>query len=82
MFDFLGKISYGIYMYHLMIIPCVLIIIQKFVTPNSNYFLFNVLLYTFTIITTLLVSWLSYNFFESRFINLKDKFTIIHSGKK
>lgn len=81
-FDFLGKISYGIYMYHLMIIPCVLIIIQKFVTPNSNYFLFNVLLYTFTIITTLLVSWLSYNFFESRFINLKDKFTIIHSGKK
>lgn len=82
LFDFLGKISYGIYMYHLMIIPCVLIIIQKFVTPNSNYFLFNVLLYTFTIITTLLVSWLSYNFFESRFINLKDKFTIIHSGKK
>jgi peptidoglycan/LPS O-acetylase OafA/YrhL len=81
-FDWLGKISYGIYMYHLIIIPIIIVVLSKVISPTDNIFVFNFLLYSFTILITILVSWLSYQFFESKFINLKSKFAIIHSGKK
>jgi len=81
-FDWLGKISYGIYMYHLMIIPIVIVILTNVISPTDNIIVFNFLLYSLTIFITIFVSWLSYQFFESKFIDLKSKFAIIHSGKK
>lgn len=81
LFDFLGKISYGIYMYHFMVLPIVIVLLTKLIQPAGNLFLFNILLYLFSILFTVGIAWLSYNFFELRFIKLKNKFTIIHSGK-
>jgi peptidoglycan/LPS O-acetylase OafA/YrhL len=73
-FDFLGRISFGIYIFHPLIIYCL-----KHFLPQLNMtrgwelatFFFGVLFLTIGI------SWLSYEFFEKRFLKLKDRFTVI-----
>ena len=72
--NYLGKISYGIYMYH-----CIVIII---VLKSLIYFglLNNGLIYALVILLTILVSSLSYRFFEEPFIKLKSRFSKILSG--
>jgi len=64
-FEYLGKISYGIYMYHLfpMVFFCNLI-------PNANAYLVFVL----DIAITIGLASLSYKYFEGYFLKLKHKF--------
>jgi peptidoglycan/LPS O-acetylase OafA/YrhL len=66
--NFLGKISYGIYMYHMMCIGIAFAIARAITT---NVVLQNILLYLLTIGLTVLVSWLSFDYFESLFLRLK-----------
>ena len=79
LFNYLGKISYGLYMYHFMVIPfCVYLYIKYF---HCNSFLIeNLLLYSSIILITILISGLSYQFFEQQFIKFKSKFSPIKSG--
>lgn len=67
-FSYLGKISYGIYMFHSFVIFLILPFANKVFKFESDLFLY-VMCYTFTI----LFSVLSYEFFELRFIKLKNK---------
>ena len=62
---FLGKISYGIYLYHFML-PEYLHLIFKFNFPLEWNILFN-------FVILVLLSWLSYLIIEMRFLNWKDK---------
>jgi peptidoglycan/LPS O-acetylase OafA/YrhL len=78
-FDFLGKISYGLYMYHFMIIPIILFFIHKLNLTTNDYFL-NFIIYLSVIIVTILISALSFYIFENKFIKLKSKFSPIKSG--
>ena len=78
-FNYLGGISYGIYMYHFMIIPTVLFFCKNYLTLNSEL-LANVFIYTLSILITILISGLSYHFFEYPFIALKAKYSPIKSG--
>lgn len=73
-FHYFGKISYGIYMYHNVII---MIIIQQFMIPygNGNLYLY-LLIY---LSSTLLVSVISYECIERPFLRLKSTFEIIHT---
>jgi peptidoglycan/LPS O-acetylase OafA/YrhL len=68
--NFLGKISYGIYMYHMMCIGIAFAIVRAITT---NAVLQNILLYLLTIGLTVLVSWLSFDYFESLFLRLKPR---------
>jgi peptidoglycan/LPS O-acetylase OafA/YrhL len=79
--DYLGKISYGIYMYHLICIA--------FVFHTLDYWLkfplrleawHTMLLYALSIPLTIGVSALSYHFLESPFIRKKRTFTTVISG--
>jgi peptidoglycan/LPS O-acetylase OafA/YrhL len=70
-FNYLGKISYGIYMYHMMIIPIVIVILNRWLLESWVY---NILVYTLSIGMTIVISALSYEYFESKFIALKHKF--------
>lgn len=74
--DFLGKISFGIYVYH----PLVIFAAAK----AKHYFLpeANLGLWIFPIIVgaTILVSYLSYQFFEKRFLKIKDRYAIVRSS--
>jgi len=74
--DFIGKISYGIYIIH----PLIIFLAQKKFGKFQESTLLNYLfLYSLIIGFTILVSYISYNFFEKRFIILKRKFAKIKS---
>ncbi len=79
LFNYLGKISYGIYMYHFMIIPVVLSMIKSNYHMGSEMAI-NVLIYSAVIIITICISGISYHFIERPFINLKSKYSPIKSG--
>ncbi len=69
--NYLGKISYGIYMYHLIAIYLTLNILSLLhITHNSIYF--NISLYVIAISITILLASLSYEALEKRILRLKD----------
>ena len=78
-FRFLGNISYGMYMYHMIIANG---FIYLGITLGFDSFSFNISVYTFTLFFTILVSHYSYVVLEKRFLKLKSKFSVIHSGLK
>jgi peptidoglycan/LPS O-acetylase OafA/YrhL len=74
--NFIGKISYGIYVIHPLIIFLTLQTIGSFATSAIlNYFFIYVIICSATILT----SYLSYEYFEKRFLGLKDRFAKIKS---
>jgi len=70
--QYIGKISYGIYLYH-MPIPFLLVIILSKIGFNVNainaYLLFMV-----NIFITIFIAHISYNYFETPFVKLKNRF--------
>jgi peptidoglycan/LPS O-acetylase OafA/YrhL len=75
--EYLGKISYGVYMYHIIVIVAVMKVLARFGLLN------NLLIYPLAILFTIAVSSLSYELFEKRFIKMKrrisDKRTAVAS---
>ncbi len=68
--SFLGKISFGIYMYHWIIIMLTL----KYLPISKNDILYNVCLYLAVLIGTIFISWISFNSVEKYFLNIKKQF--------
>lgn len=75
---FLGKISYGIYMYHWIIILLAL----KYLKYDGNSFAFNLELYFIVIAMTILISWISYITMERFFLNLKKRYEIKNNSNQ
>lgn len=80
LFVFLGNISYGIYMYHMIVIALVLGLLRHFHYPVSNGIGSQLIVYSATIVLTIFVAWLSYRYFESGFLRFKSRFTLVRSG--
>lgn len=73
--NYLGKISYGIYMYHMIVVNFVLFIFLKIQDSiQLNDWVTISLINIFCILGTVLVSHLSYRYFESIFLKLKVRF--------
>jgi len=75
LFNHLGKISYGLYMYHLV----VLFVLQKLMillidTFNINYYTIVFLYFILGILGTYILSIISYHFIEKPFLVLKKRF--------
>lgn len=73
--DYLGQISYGLYMYHFLTIPLVTRVILYYVNPSHSVVLFNILVYSIVIFLSILISSASYYLFELKFIKLKGRFS-------
>ena len=73
-FDYLGKISYGLYMYHPICIVLCIKLLSYFKINNS------ILMYFISIGSTILLASFSYQYVEKFFIKLKVRFTDIISG--
>lgn len=74
--NFLGKISYGLYMYHVIAIVLCIKIFEQMGWIN-NY----ILLLTVTTLTTILLATFSYYLIEKKFILLKNRFSKVISGE-
>ena len=76
--DFVGKISYGIYVIH----PLLIFLLSSFYRDASISLPKGIsitLIYCIVTTVTIFLAWISYRFFESPFLRLKSKFAIIHS---
>jgi peptidoglycan/LPS O-acetylase OafA/YrhL len=74
--DYLGKISYGLYMYHS------IFIVISIKTLQALNFTNNALIYLSSFTLTIVVASLSYEYFEKRFINMKTKYSKVLSGEQ
>jgi len=79
-FVFLGNISYGLYMYHLMVVAAFIGFLKYTGFYVDNSILSQVIVYGGVTGLTILVSWLSYRYFESWFLKVKHRFTVVKSG--
>jgi peptidoglycan/LPS O-acetylase OafA/YrhL len=74
-FNYFGKISYGIYMYHFIALTITIRILQ-YMGCVSNFSV-----YALGFIITIGLSALSYHFFESRFLKVKRRFAFFEPKK-
>jgi peptidoglycan/LPS O-acetylase OafA/YrhL len=75
-FHYLGKISYGLYMYHSIAIVATFQVLGRFGWTHD------VVLYPACILATIGLSAASYRFFESRFLRMKDRFAYVLSVER
>jgi peptidoglycan/LPS O-acetylase OafA/YrhL len=71
--NYLGRISYGIYMYHFIMINLALMILKQFRMDQSSGIFFNLALYALSLFMTVVTAAVSYRYFEKVFLNLKEK---------
>jgi peptidoglycan/LPS O-acetylase OafA/YrhL len=71
----IGKISYGIYMYHWMIILFVLDLVPY--GSIANDLVYNVVVHTLAFGGTLALSWISFNTLERYFLQKKARFRVL-----
>ncbi|MCB0699813.1 MAG: acyltransferase [Chitinophagales bacterium] len=78
--NYLGKISYGIYMYHNLMIVIALQLVLMIHPDILSTVTGNILLYVGAFGLTILTASLSYTYFERRFIHAKVKYSKVVSG--
>jgi peptidoglycan/LPS O-acetylase OafA/YrhL len=81
--DYLGKISYGLYMYHWLSIILMMYFLRNafpFIESPGHELFYNMIMYPSAIFLTIGLSALSYELYEKWFLNLKNRFSKIISG--
>jgi peptidoglycan/LPS O-acetylase OafA/YrhL len=73
---FLGKYSYGIYIFQHIVGACANFTIAPILQAHtSSRFLIRIIMIVIVLSTTIGLSWLSYHFYEQRFLKLKKYFS-------
>ena len=78
--DYLGRISYGLYMYHSLCIAIAFYLVNRFTTYSLSGFAGNAIVYPLTMVITILFSTASYHWLEKPFIRYKRKFVRVASS--
>jgi len=81
--DYLGKISYGLYMYHWLSIMLIMYFLRNafpVIESPGHELSYNLIMYPSAILLTIGLSALSYELYEKWFLNLKKRFAKINSG--
>jgi len=73
-FNYLGKISYGLYMYH----PIALVL--TVLLAKWTGLITNIFIYPVGILLTIVLAGLSYRYFETFFLKLKRRYSTVQSG--
>lgn len=77
-FDYLGKISFGLYVYNPLVIYLMGLLYTKMQIGNPWYGI--IFIYILVILALVLVAHVSYNFFEKPFLKLKGNYTTVASA--
>ena len=77
--DYLGKVTYGLYMYHGIAIVLAIRGVMAWV-PKQDLVMGNIIIYGITFGSCILMTILSYEFFEKPFLKAKVKYSKIVSG--
>lgn len=79
--SYLGKLSFGIYVYHPLLLVLFSDIFKNNITlTDENELVYFVGIFTFSITLTIIISHISYYYFEIKFLKIKEKFSIIKSS--
>ena len=79
--NYLGKISYGLYMYHNLVLIVVLKLLMMYNLADLGTVYGNVIYYLLSLGLTVILSAVSYEYFEKWFLKLKDRFAKVKSGE-
>ena len=74
-FNFLGDISYSIYMYHMLVIFTIMLVLKDYLI-RINEISATILFYFLVFSGTIFVSYVSKQYFENYFIKLKSKYRL------
>lgn len=77
-FDYLGKISFGLYVYNPLVIYGMSFLFNYFTIENQT--LKQTLIYVLVLPATILAAHLSYNYYEKKFLRLKFNYTTVFSA--
>tara|TARA_B100001758_G_scaffold126664_1_gene108959 strand:- start:8485 stop:9624 length:1140 start_codon:yes stop_codon:yes gene_type:complete len=75
--NFLGSISYGIYMYHMLIIFGIIVLFERYLSDLNDLYS-TISFYLALTIIVVLVSYLSKKFFEDYFLRFKNRYRTIN----
>jgi peptidoglycan/LPS O-acetylase OafA/YrhL len=78
-FNYLGKISYGLYVYHMIVICLLSGLITSMDYFSDALILKYIMVYVVSPLITIVIASLSYKYFEQRFLMRKAKYSNIHS---
>jgi peptidoglycan/LPS O-acetylase OafA/YrhL len=79
-FFFMGQISYGFYVYHSIVLFLLIRVLVYGLGMDRQGITFALILYGAGFVLTTLISYISYHYFESKFLAFKKRFTTIISG--
>tara|TARA_B100000809_G_scaffold193286_1_gene192223 strand:- start:170 stop:1270 length:1101 start_codon:yes stop_codon:yes gene_type:complete len=80
-FNFFGKISYGLYIYHMIVIVLFVKYLDNFEFFSSSLIIKFSLPFLIIAVTTI-ISWLSYHYFEKPILKIKNRFEVVKSSAK
>jgi peptidoglycan/LPS O-acetylase OafA/YrhL len=80
--NYLGKISYGLYMYHFPMIGIAIALLRSRILSQQMDWVSNCSLYVLTLLLTITVSALSYHLFESKVMSLRPAFGWLNTRKR
>lgn len=75
-FDFMGKISYGLYIWHMLIIFLLSRVLKPFIFNSWPSY---AIVYAGVVLLTTITAYLSYLYYELPFLNVKEKFSVVLS---
>jgi peptidoglycan/LPS O-acetylase OafA/YrhL len=73
----LGKISYGIYLFHTAVLQFSLVLFKRVVKHPGSHLVYDLIYPLFGLTATCIIAWLSYRYYEAWFLKKKDKFAFV-----
>ncbi len=79
LFKTLGKVSYGIYLFHTPVCQLVLIAFMKFFGRSPDVLLFEIIYPVTCLVLTCGIAYVSYELFEKHFLKIKSRFAVVQT---
>lgn len=75
----LGKISYGVYLFHGPVCQLMLISLQKVFGHAPDILVYEILYPALSVVITCVIAYFSYEFFEKHFLRIKSRFAVVQT---